>query len=294
MGTLVTISVVHPDPREARSMVAASFAEMERLEGVFSRHRPGTAVSELNATGRVQAPPWELVEVLSRSEHYSRASGGAFDPTIAPLRSLHERSFRERGHAPTADEVERARELVDYRMLRVGKDYIRFERPDMAITLDGIAKGYIVDRTVGVLTDAGFERVMVDAGGDMASAGRGSTTDPWTVAIQDPHDDASYAGLVRLAGECIATSGDYMQAFSGDRRFHHIIDPRTGVSPEETSSVTVVAGSAMEADALSTALLVLGPDEGMRLLDRTRDVQGLIVEKDGRQTRSAGFLARVV
>jgi len=292
MGTLVTITVVHPDAHEARDMVAASFAEMERLEDIFSRHRPGTSVSELNKVGRLEAPPVELVEVLSQSERYSRASDGAFDPTVAPLLTLYDRWFRDRGHAPPAAEVERARRLVDYRMLRVEPDHIRFEESQMAITLDGIAKGYIVDRAVEVLTDAGSERVLVDAGGDMASAGNGSATDPWTVAIQDPHDDASYAGLVRLAGECIATSGDYMQSFSEDRRFHHIIDPRTGISPEESSAVTVVAGSAMEADALSTALLVLGPGEGIELLERTQDVEGLIVAKDGRRVQTSGLAAR--
>ena len=128
----------------------------------------------------------------------------------------------------------------------------------------------------------------------MATAGAGSAADPWTIAIQDPHNEAGYAGLVRLGGECIATSGDYMQAFTEDRRFHHIIDPRSGASPIETSGVSVVAGSAMEADALSTAALVLGPDDGIALLERRRGVEGLIVTKDGRRVRSSGFAGGAV
>jgi thiamine biosynthesis lipoprotein len=292
MGTLVTIAVIHPDAPAASSMVEEAFAEIERLENIFSRHRVGTPVSRLNVEGRLVGPPTELFEVLRYSDQIARVSGGAFDPTVVPLLSLYQRSFRDRGEPPGALEVERARRLVDYRGLQVDEDVVRFDRPDMAITLDGIAKGYIVDRTVAVLADAGSERVLVDAGGDMATAGTRSASDPWTIAIQDPHDDAAVAGLVRLAGECIATSGDYMQAFSKDRRFHHIIDPRSGVSPIEASGVSVVASSAMEADALSTASLVLGSDDGIALLERRRGVEGLIVTKDGRRVQSSGFVGR--
>jgi thiamine biosynthesis lipoprotein len=187
-------------------------------------------------------------------------------------------------------EVERALELVDYRRVRVDDAAIALETPGMALTLDGIAKGYVVDRVVHTLVEKGADRVVVEAGGDLASGGAGAE-EGWPVAIQDPRDPAGILGDFRLRGEGVATSGDYVQAFTGDRSLHHILDPRTGRSPAHTSAATVVAGNAMDADALSTAAFVLGPEEGIALLARLPGVEGLLVTKDGRPSRTPGFPA---
>jgi len=289
MGTVVTITVVHPELEEARQMVAASLEEMQRLEDVLSRHRSDTPMGRLNAAGRLAVPPPELVELLVASAEYARLSDGAFDVTVAPLLDLYESSFRLRGGPPTDPEVDAALELVDFRAVQVDDQVISFDDARMSVTLDGIAKGYIVDRTIDVLVARGSERVMVNAGGDMATGGPGSATDPWTIGIQDPHVANDYVGLARLGGECIATSGDYMRSFTEDRRHHHIIDPRTGRSPIHTSSVSIVTGSAMDADALSTAVLVLGPEAGVALIDRISGAEGVIVTKGGDRVRSSGL-----
>ena len=281
MGTVVTLTVVHPDARAARVMGDSAFQEMTRIEGVLSRHRADSAVGRLNAEGRLVAAPRELVEVLGHAEEISKASEGAFDVTVAPLLSLFERSFEHGGSAPSDDDVLAAVALVDYRGVRRVNGGVVFDDPRMSLTLDGIAKGYIVDRTIDVLTTAGAERVLVNAGGDMSTAGPGSRDEPWTIGLQDPHSERDVVGFVRLGGECIATSGDYMQSFTEDRTFHHIVDPRTGRSPEETSSVSVVAGSAMEADALSTTVLVLGPRDGLAMLEGLGNTEGVIVTKSG-------------
>lgn len=288
MGTVVTLTVVSPDADEARSWIRGAFAEMERLEAVLSRHRDDSALGRLNREGRLSAPPPELLGVLMRASEVSRLSGGAFDATVAPLLRLYERSFALTGRAPSDVRVAEALALVDHGAVKVGDDMVAFERPGMAVTLDGIAKGYIVDRTLDVLVARGADRVLVDAGGDMATAGAGSLDEEWTVGIQDPHTEG-VLGLVRLGGGCIATSGDYMRTFTEDRRLHHILDPRTGRSPEETSSVSVICGTAMEADALSTALLVLGPERGIELLERISGAEGMIVTKDGARFRSSGL-----
>ena len=293
MGTVVTLTVVSPDGDEGRAWIREAFAEMERLEGVLSRHRDDSALGRLNREGRLSAPPLELVRVLTRASEVSRLSNGAFDATVAPLLRLYERSFAETGRPPTDARIVDALALVDHRAVRVEDDGIAFERPGMAVTLDGIAKGHIVDRTIDVLVAHGAERVLVDAGGDMATAGAGSADEEWTVGIQDPHADG-VMGLVRLGGDCIATSGDYMRTFTEDRRFHHILDPRTGRSPEETSSVTVISGTAMEADALSTAVLVLGPVRGIALLEQMTGAEGMIVTKDGARLASSGLARHAV
>jgi thiamine biosynthesis lipoprotein len=288
MGTVVTIDVVHPDGAAARDMIASSFAEMERLEGVLSRHRPDAALAALNAAGRLVAPPAELVEVLRTAARYSALTSGAFDVTVAPLVRLYAECFQRSAAPPPEARVREALALVDFRGVRIEDEAIELSQPRMSITLDGIAKGYIVDRTVDVLVAGGAGRVLVNAGGDMASAGTGSGVEPWTVGIQDPHDPRGLVDVVRLSGACVATSGDYMRNFTEDRRFHHIVDPRTGFSPSDASSVSVLATTAMDADALSTAALVLGPTDGVALLERLDGVQGIVVTKSGEQLRTTG------
>ena len=291
MGTLVTLTVVHPDEASARAMIVLAFSEINRLESILSRHRYDTPVSLLNRTGRLDRVPNELALVVADSEVMSVRSGGAFDVTVAPLLSLVESSFLRDGRPPSDDSVERILELVNHKAFRIENDVMSFERPGMSVTLDGIAKGFIVDRTKDVLLRAGAERVMVNAGGDIATAD-GSGINPWTVGVQDPDDEQGIVTVVRLDGVSLATSGDYMQSFTNDRTHHHIVDPRTGRSPKEVASVSVVHPSAMWADAYATALLVMGTADGMTMVEASEGVDGLFLNKQGERTASSGFAAR--
>ena len=266
MGTIVSITVTHPEEGGARAMVEGAFAEMERLERALTRHRPDAPLGRLNRNGRLDDPAPELRHVLQAALKVADLSGGAFDPTVLPVLEAWAVA-RSAGRAtPTGSDVEDARLLTDYRGVHLTGSAIVLEREGMGVTLDGVAKGFVVDETLARLVADGAERVLVDAGGDMATGGAGSARDPWTVAVEDPHGAGAPDGLVRLAGGCVATSGDYLQSFTEDRRHHHIIDPRTGWSPDEASAVTVLAGRAMDADALSTALMVLGAEEGLSLI----------------------------
>lgn len=289
MGTVVTLTVVHPDADGARATITAAFSEIDRLDAIFSRHRSDSALGRLNATGELVDAPPELTDLLGRARQISEASSGAFDATVLPLVRLYEESFARRGRAPDSGEITEALGRVAYHDVAVRDDEVRLDRPGMAVSLDGIAKGFIVDRTVERMVVAGAERVLVNAGGDMAAAGAGALREPWTIGLQDPHGPRDVLGFVRLADAGVATSGDYLQAFSEDRRFHHIVDPRTGYSPPETSSVNVIASNAADADALSTALMVLGPSAGRELLEATPGAEGMIVTKEGTLTASTGM-----
>lgn len=293
MGTEVTIEVVHPDPDGTRRIVDATFDEIERLEAILSRYRPQSPVTRLARDGVLHEAPPELTEILDRARDLSERTGGAFDVTVAPLLELYRNRVGvgrpdDRGRAaPSNEEIEAALALVDYRRLRVEGGIVALEVPGMAITLDGIAKGYIVDRAVATLKLRGAERVLVEAGGDLAT-----TDGDRKVAVQDPLDPGASLGTLRLRGEGVASSGDYVHTFGPDRSLHHILDPRTGRSPRHTAGVTVVAQRAMDADALSTAAFVLGPDDGLALLEEADGVEGLIVGKDGSRvsTRNLGRL----
>ena len=287
LGTAVTVTVVHPDADEAHAMVNGALNEIERLEGVFSRYRAETPVARLNREGRVSDAPGELLEVVSSALDYSRMTGGAFDVTVAPVLNLYVSRFAVTDVPPTDAEVSAAMALVGWQGLRVDGRTIVLERPGMAITLDAIAKGFVVDRAVATLTAAGADRVIVEAGGDMATRADGD--DPWQVAIQNPHDPRGSLGVVQLRGESLASSGDYMQYFTPDRRLNHTIDPRTGRSPQHSSGSSVRAPTAMEADALSTSVFVLGPREGIALLDRLERIEGMLVTKTGELFASRGF-----
>ena len=229
------------------------------------------------------------MQLVRRAQEYSSLTGGAFDITVAPLLELYESRFWGAGVPPQGSEVEEALMRVGYSRLRIEESTIAFDGPGMSITLDGIAKGYIVDRAVRALMENGADRVIVDGGGDIASGGRGTARDQWRVGIQDPRRAEGVLHFLDLRGECVATSGDYVQTFTEDRRLHHIVDPRTGRSPDHTSGVTVVAPAAMDADALSTAVFILGPADGLDLLERLQDVDGMIITKEQQVFRTAGF-----
>jgi len=293
LGTLVTLTIVDTDRDRARATTERAFARLEHLEGLLSRHRPTSIVATLNRMGRVDAPPRDVYRVVELAQALAAQTGGAFDATVAPLQALYAERFAS-GRPPTDVEISEARACVGHEALQVSADQIAFSRPGMAITLDGIAKGYVVDQVVVELTEAGCKRVLVDAGGDIGSGPHDSMPgkrSEWTIAVADPTGAGGPAAFVPLGpGRCIATSGDYMQPYLADRSAHPIIDPRTGYSPEAASSATALAPSAALADGLSTAALVLGPQEGTRLLESWDSTEGLVIGKDGTGLATSGWL----
>ena len=213
MGTEVAVTVHHTDPAEARRLAGAAFAEIERLEGILSRHREGTALDRLNREGRLDDAPPELTGLLTEARAYSELTGGAFDVTVAPLLRLYESAAAE-GHVPDRAEIAAVLPLVDYRRVHVEGHTVRLVEPGMEVTLDAIGKGYIADRATAVLVGGGAVHAMVEAGGDVASVGGSGATGPWRVGIEDPRAPGAMLGVVELGGEGAATSGDYRAAFT--------------------------------------------------------------------------------
>lgn len=289
LGTIVSLSVVHPERDIAQAMVGSAFLEMERLESILSRHRTDTSVARLNRDGNVSDAPTELTQVLRRALEFSKRTEGAFDVTMKPLLDLFASRIRNSGLLPEPQEIEEARSRVGYSHLEVDGETIRLLRPGMGVTLDGIGKGFVVDATLALLQRQGASRVFVDGGGDIAVRGRGANGAPWSVGIQDPNDLNGLLGMIRLGQGGVATSGDYVQTLTSDRRYHHIIDPRTGKSPRELSSVSVVAPTAVDADALSTSAMVLGVKQGLSLLEQSEGVEGMLVTKGGETVVTSGF-----
>ncbi|CAK0772495.1 FAD:protein FMN transferase [uncultured Gammaproteobacteria bacterium] len=260
LGAEASITLAHPDPAEGRELIARCLDEIIRLERVFSLYRPDSALSQLNRTGVLLAPPLDLVRLLAEAQRFSQLSGGAFDVTVQPLWALYADHF-SRADAdpagPSVEAIERTRALVDWKAVKVSPDRVTLERPGMAITLNGIAQGYITDRVGDLLRANGLNHVLLDLGETLA-LGPDLDGRPWRVGIADPAAPKHQTlETLDLDGKALATSGGYGTRFDAAGRFHHLFDPASGRSPHYLASVTVVAASATVADALSTTLAVL-------------------------------------
>ncbi len=290
MGTVVNLALVTPDRAAGRAAIATCLDRMAGLEAIMSRHRDDSQLARLNRAGRLDAPSPHLVHVLREAQRIAALTEGAFDVTVKPLVDLYEQHRASGAGLPPAHAVEAVLERVGYGKLAVDDDRLAFARPGMALTLDGIAKGYIVDQGLATLRQRGFEHLLVEAGGDLAAAGTKPQRVPWQIGIRAPRgDEATPLHVFTITDRAVATSGDYMQPYSDDLSAHHILDPRAGRSASELASATLVAANGMQADALATAVMVLGPERGLDLVERLPACEAYLVAKDARIWQSSGF-----
>ncbi len=287
LGSDVSITALHADRKTAADAVDAAFAELELVEELMSMYRPESQLSRLNRDGELGGPHPYFVEVLRAAQDMSRRSGGAFDITVQPLWSLFAEAKKSES-LPEDTAVEKARQKVDWRRVEVSPSRIRLRGEGTAITLNGIAQGYAADKATGALKSRGVQHALINTG-EIGSLGRKEDGEAWTVGIQHPRHADAYISLAKLAGRSLATSGDYATTFSDDYRFNHLFDPRTGRSPSELASVSIAASTAIQADALSTAVFVLGPEDGVKLVTSARGADALIVLKSGRTLATQGF-----
>ncbi len=279
MGTVVNLALVTEDKQEGERVVAAAFAEMERLIALFDHRQPDTPLARLNQTGQLTQAPPELIALIAQAIEYGRLTAGAFDISIKPLLDA-----RKAG----ATDWEEARQWVDYRQIKIAGSEIHFEVPGMGLTLDGIAKGRVVDGATALLRTNGFDNILVEAGGDLMGYGFNADDQPWQVGITHPRQ-SNILSVLPVQAQAVATSGDYMNSFSHDFSLHHILDPRTGHSPTQIASATAIAPTATDADALSTALMVLGVEAGLALANGLPNVEALLIDKEMGLHRTSGF-----
>lgn len=282
-GNLASIELRHSDPAHIRRTMVLATAEIARLESIMSLYRPDSALVELNRRGHLDVAPADLVQVLSRAQAIGALSGGAFDVTVQPLWQVYSDHFSGPGadpRGPRADLIHRAAERIDYRDIEIEPAAIRLGRPGMAVTLNGIAQGYITDRIVDLLKNEGFEHVLADLG-EIRALGRGQQDQPWRAAIKSPFDENSVASEIELREQALATSGSYGFRFDPAGQFHHLFDPRTGGCPSRYASVSVLAPDATTADALATACNLLEPEAIALALRATGAHRAFVIDRDG-------------
>lgn len=290
MGTEVSVHLWHESAEDGLAVVEDAFDEVTRIEELMSTYIESSEISQINRAA-AEAPVAagdELIQLILRSLDISMLTRGAFDITYDSVGQYYD--FRER-QRPDAETIEEELKRIDYRLVEVDRlaGTVRFLAPGVRINLGGIAKGYAVERAVSLLRSRGIRHAIVTAGGDSRLLGD-RLGQPFMVGIRDPRKDDEVALTIPLEDEAISTSGDYERYFEEDgQRYHHIIEPATGLPASGVHSATIVGPDAVLTDALSTAVFVLGVEQGLTLISTLPDYEGIVIDADGRLFYSDGL-----
>lgn len=305
LHTFVDVQVCGPGAGHA---LPAAFAEMERVNALLNNYDPASEVSAINhsAGGEPRPVSPATVQALQYAIHYGHLTGGAFDVTIGPLLRLWGFACEQpglTGGLPGEREVQQARKLVDFRCLEIVCGHespekpctARLTRPGMRIDVGAFSKGYVADCGMKVLQANGVRSALIAAGGTIVACGEKPGGQPWRIGVRHPRNDSSFLTVLTLKDTTVSTSGDYERFYTRKgKRYAHIIDPRRGRPVAAQQSVTVLAPTGVASDALSTALFVLGPQEGMQLVNTLPRVEALIVTAAGEIVFSKNWPQRTV
>lgn len=274
LGTIIRITVDHPDSREAMRLSELAFAGIDRIEGLMSAHRADSEVGVLNGRGFCDDVSDDTREVLRKALHYWRITGGAFDVTAFPVR---------KGPAGQGPDASQPPGRAGSQYIVVQEKHVRFGKEGVGIDLGGIAKGYAVDVAIRILHQNGVRNAVVDAGGDIRAMGNRPDGNLWRIGLADPQNAKRMTSVIRITDAAVATSGTYR------RGTPDIIDGRNGKPTDSVTRATVVAPTAVDADALATSVYVLGAEEGIRLIEDLDGVAASVMSRDGSSRESAGW-----
>ena len=289
MDTFVTITMYSEEEETADTAIKAAFARMEEIESKASIFDEQSEAFQLNRDGYLDTPSSELLELLTMSRDYSEMTDGYFDITVQPLLDLWSGGLWQESEEAQQSKIDETMGLVGWDKIAIEDNRVHFTMEGMKITLGGIAKGYAVDEALEVLQDKGIKHALVNAGGDMSALNSKPDGEPWSIALVNPDDTSQSLATFDIQGKSMATSGNYERYFDLEKQAHHIINPKTGYSAGECISVTIIAENGTQADALSTSVFVMGPEEGMSLVESLDDVECLMVDTDRTIHRSSGL-----
>ena len=283
MGTRCTVELWSEDKARGEAAIASVFADMHRIDRLMSTWKEDTEISRVNREGSKHPVKIseELFRLLQESVRYSELTHGAFDITYASVGYLYD--FKKRVH-PDRKAIDAALPGVDWRQMVLDEKAftVYFKRPGMRIDLGGIAKGHSVDKGIEILRKLGITRAMVNAGGDTRIIGD-RFGKPWVVGLRHPDQPGESYLTIPIVDSAFSTSGDYERYFDEDgKRFHHIIDPKTGDSARKIRAVTVIAPTATRSDALTKSVFIMGAEEGIRFINTLPDVDAVVVPLDGK------------
>ncbi len=290
MDTYLSVTIYDEKLPDGNAIIDSVFAEVSRIERLMTDYVDTSEVGRINAhAGRESvAVSSELIRLLNVANDFSKHSGGSFDVTVGPIVKAWDFLGSEH-EIPTRGRMRLLRRLVDFRNIVIDSPKVYLRQRGMRLDLGGIAKGYAVDRSVELLKRHGVKRAIVDLGGNLGVWWEGTHALDSSVAeilIRHPRKEGKFFGSFHAGTSGISTSGDYQRCFIKDGvRYHHIIDPATGYPARDVVSVTIIAGDATSADALSTLVFVLGREKGMEFIKRTPGVEGVMVWEEGDSLR---------
>lgn len=299
LGTDLSLRAAHVDAMQAETGLDAAVAAIRHVEQQFSLFDATSALSRLNRDGILKQPHPDFVRLLSMSQQISARSGGSFDVTVQPLWLIWQRAKSE-GRLPTSTELTSARSRIGWQFLEVSADKIRFKKPGMALTMNGIAQGFAGDLAAAALRAHGIDNALLDTG-EWSALGQSPDAGAWRLGIANPREEQKLIATLALASgqgsagrsHAVATSSDAFYRFGFDDRHHHIFNPKTGDSPTRLASVTVVAPTCTLADAL-TKVMFMGDMRNALQLAKDWRVEVLAVGKSGRWLASSGLTAMLV
>ncbi len=272
MDTVVDVNLWGKGDLDARSAIDSAFVSIAKIDSLFKE-----GMVRVSWSGR-EHHPIPTREVLRLADSLYRLTLGAFDPTIGSVSRLWD--FSDGSQPPQPDSLKAGLRMVGLEKMKnvPGKDFI--------LDVGGIAKGYAIDVAAEVLRNRGFESAIVNGGGDMRLLGKRPDGKPWRIAIRDPRHPGNLIGYIDVEDCAVATSGDYERFFFYEGgRYHHILDPKTGMPAVQCQSVTVVAPTACIADGLATGLFVLGPRKGFDVAKSLENVEAIFIYADGDSIR---------
>lgn len=286
LGASAEVTLYHPDPQAAQTLMHGMLQEILRLENIFSLYSPSSALYRLNRAGRLENPPEELVSLLWEAQDYGIRTQGGFDFTIQPLWQVYAKHFSTAGvtSPPSAGAIQQALALVDYRLPDISRKRIILPMEGMQLTLNGIAQGYITDKVSEWLKNRGMENMLVSLG-EIRGLGTHPDGSPWHIGIHDPQGKDVLLATLPLKDRAIATSGGYGTPFTDDTAFHHVLHPGSGICPAEYHSLSVAAPTAAMADAFSTGLYVHSLEVVRQILEREPQLAAYIQCTNGESLR---------
>jgi len=294
MDTVIDYSIVALSRIKAKDAMLKAQQEIERVSGKFWEQDSSSEVYHFNHSQSGIDTDYETYNFFRRAKQLSEETGFAFDITIDPVLELYD--FKSDSAVPPS--INAIREALSYigmskitlaESLSDSTYFIGKSAPEVSVAVGGIAKGYAVDRAIDILQKNGITHALINAGGDLYCLGN-KGNQPWVVGIQNPRDLNDVSAVINLQDKSIATSGDYQRYFMyKGKRYHHILNPKTGRPARLSWSASVIAPTTESADAWATALFVLGPENGISLANHTPDIEAAIIDTTGKMHYSDGF-----
>ena len=296
MGTLFDITISHPDEKKAQKAIKKAFDEIQRIEFLASKYISKSEIAKINQSSAENAfrINIEVYELLRKSIHYSQISNGAFDITIGAIQDIWD--FDNENHAiPFSETLLRSLPLVDYKNIVLEKNYyVRLKKNGIKLDLGAVAKGYAVDRGIEIIRNEDINNAILNGGGDLKCIGEKSSGSPWKIGVRHPRQPSSIIASLECKNISMATSGDYQKFFIKDGvRYHHLLNPENGMPAQGMQSVTILSKDAVMADAMATAVFVMGAEQGVKFIESQDRLEGILITADEKKIISNGLKGKI-